>query len=81
MCTTDGHVIVKPETQFRQMNQLSPECWSGKLSPNERAEKNNLLESNASNRHASDMINEVIKEHFCDDYQYGMWYYFANISV
>ena len=48
ICTTVGHIIVKPEMQFQQMHQLSPECWLGKSSPNEIAEKIKILESDAS---------------------------------
>ena len=49
ICTTVEHIIVKPEAQFQQMHQLSPECWLGKFSPNEVVEKIKLLESDASN--------------------------------
>ena len=87
ICTTVGHIIVKPETQFQQMHQLSPECWLGKISPNEIAEKIKLLESDASNlfrqyrgKFISEMINEVRKEQFCNEYQYGIRDY-VDISV
>ena len=70
---------MKLETQFQQMHQLSPECWLGKFSPYEIAEKIKLLESDASNlfrqyrgKFISEMINEVKKEQFSNDYQYGI---------